>query len=289
MPQPKGKPLSKSHPNKNTYVDFSKIKSYPWEKHTNELVSAYKWFIKFRDIPYDHDVDRNLKVLMELYEKESSKLGKNKDAVYKKFRMWSSKYRWTWRSNAYDKFQAHEEAVSDLQRRRQEREKWNDRKEKFADETWDHIKQLRYKAKEIINAPLFEDEITEETEKTNNGKTIINKTIIRKPLKGVKLSDATKIIEVTDKLGRLLFNLSTEILDINMPHQSLVALARERMKESIEEFPDIEIESRAYAIATRYKVKASELLDPTQYNPGDEIIHELNQLKPKALLESGDG
>jgi len=269
-------------PRPSTQIDFSKITSYPWEKHAKELVSAYKWFVKFRNIPYDHDQQRTIIALFDLYPEETSKLGKDRDAGYAKLRKWSAKYRWPWRAKAYDKFQSREEVIADLRRRQRSREEWNRRQDEFSEDTWKDIQALRKIARQIIEMPLFEDEITHETVEKKNGKQIIHQTIVRKPI-GAKLSDATQIIEKTDKLGRLLFNLSTENIDFTVPQPTLIALARERFKQSIEEFPEINIEFRAYAISTRYNVEVSEILDPSVYDEKEEIVKQLNQLKPKAL------
>lgn len=223
-----------------------------WRKLDRESTYSYSCFEFFLNLGPSRTV-------LHAYQAKTGKpKGKNPTSSW---RQWSTKNEWYRRAEAYDSNLANLQREQTEKQLREDRGRWLARKHKIREADYADSKLLRAKAREILALPIVETTETAE-EVQEDGRTIIRRTVIHKPLRST-LAEVVSMFNMADRLGRLSADMVTErVITETSEEERLRHLedARRAYQESEVLFPKETALARAEAIAAAYQFTVDQIM-----------------------------
>lgn len=186
----------------------------PWHRLTAETHAAWAAFRVYLDLEPSERTTANA------YRIYHNKPAAASNDVAKTFNGWASKYDWIRRAAEYDKWMSAEADRAVMRAMQKYENELADKKKHINDRALDVAELFFKRAEEIAKLP-----ITKKTVETtdSDGRPL---TIKFEPIKGIKLTDAARLVEVGDKIARLAVGLATERTQVEL-RDKLAEIAHE--------------------------------------------------------------
>lgn len=173
-----------------------------WDRQRGEPPVAFEAFCVYRDLLSERTLQR-------AYEKRSGRKGKHG----RYFATLSSQWKWVERAAAYDEY-------LDFIRKTSTENAMRDAGNEIARARVDHkrgeaalARRMITKAMKILSSPMVREKTLDSTETTDDGKTIINRYTIKKPVR-YSLNSAAILALAASKLGRVALDIGDDETDI---------------------------------------------------------------------------